>query len=328
MKKLILFLSLFFITATPVFASDVVSPKMPASSFHQGGSGQTISNTSNAYDDDISTAATVTSDPSNGLIGGYWQFDYSLPDNAEITKLEFEMLTQTSFGASGCSIFYGAYNPALSTGHEVGSVSSVDTSIGGTPVNSAIFTFSDSVNSTNFNDFDYTDGSNFKIGKGTGTGFCLTPLSRGYNELYVTIHYTLPDGNLLTNIYDAMVSVYDAIIALPGFIIDGLEDLFVPDPDFVSSEFNTLQETALGRIPFGYADAVFDIDTSQIASPSTNLVLSIPFYKDVNTGDPVSVNAEFSGTGDPLLSTIRNFFQFVLWFSFLSYIVFRVRSVL
>lgn len=315
---------LFFSSYSNVKAADVITPSTNAVFFQEGGGGQSVINTSYAYDDNVNTGASVSSNGTDGLVSGYWQFDYDLPENAEITQINFVMYTQAGFSAPGCSIFYGIYDPAFSTGREVTSYSTSDDGL----VNITTFSLSDSVNSDNFADYNYKSGSNFKVGKGTGTGTCVTPMTRDYNETYITISYNIPDGNLLTQIYDAMVNVYNAIVALPDQILDILEYFFLPDPDFVSLQFNELQETALGRIPFGYADAVFDIDTSEIASPSTTLNLQIPFYKDTTTGDPVYVGATFDGNTDPVLSIVRNFFKFVLWFGFLSYIVYRVRGVL
>jgi len=271
----------------------------------------TVSNGANAYDGVDSTAATVTVSGQNCI---RWVFpDLALPDNATISRVDFKLLTQTSFSGTNCTRYVNIYDPTFTVGHVVSSFGHVDT--GG--YGETTFAVSSSTNSTNWNDnLVQQDGSDWTIALGLGGGSCVSS-SKNYHEAYIKYTYTIEQEGLFEN-------VVNAITALPGAILGGIEDLLIPDSAYVDDLLDDPGEALNDKIPFAYVFAITGADWTSSVDSREDLEISWNFGKDA-VGDPINVSSVLpDGLGIPIFQ----FMQFVLYFSLAFYLIIRARSVL
>jgi len=109
--------------------------------------------------------------------------------------------------------------------------------------------------------------------------------------------------------------------------------LFLPDTDFAEVTFDSLNSTFLSKAPFGYIDALLNLDLSVTGSATTSPTLTLPIghtNEYISELLPSDMSWSDSTAGNAVAQTTNSFriiFTILLWLAFLFYLFFALRRI-
>jgi len=147
----------------------------------------------------------------------------------------------------------------------------------------------------------------------------------------VTI-YGISDGSLIDQQSEELAS----FCASTGLLIgtcNMFSNLFIPNFEEFSDDFNDLEATLSAKAPFAYIDSALSLDFSLSPSATTSPDISIPIQhtnSNISSLIPTSLDwsdADSGGVAAIATNAIRNVFLVLLWIAFIFFLVTRFKDV-